>query len=84
MTGSNRNDVTRLIPLLQAGPPVRVERGRPRRCPDGVLGDRGYDHDKYRRLVWNLCVKPLIARRGTQPGSGLGTRRGVVERALPG
>jgi hypothetical protein len=24
-----------------------------------VLGDRGYDHDKYRRLVWDLGVKPV-------------------------
>ncbi|MFE3654554.1 transposase [Streptomyces sp. NPDC057579] len=47
-----------------------------------VLGDRGYDHDKYRRLVWDLDVKPLIARRGTERGSGLGTQRWVVERAF--
>ncbi|EFL35900.1 transposase [Streptomyces viridochromogenes DSM 40736] len=40
-----------------------------------VLGDRGYDHDKYRRLVRDLGVKPLIARRGTEHGSGLGTQR---------
>lgn len=42
-TGGNRNDVTQLIPLLQAVPPVRGKRGRPRRRPDVVLGDRGYD-----------------------------------------
>jgi transposase len=47
-----------------------------------VLADRGYDHDKYRRLVRDLGVKPLIARRGTEHGSGLGTRRWVVERAF--
>jgi transposase len=46
-----------------------------------VPGDRGYDHDEYRRLVWDLGVKPLIARRGTENGSGLGTQRWVVERA---
>lgn len=45
LTGGNRNDVTQLIPLLEAVPPVRGKRGRPRRRPD-VLGDRGYDHDK--------------------------------------
>lgn len=73
MTGVNRNDVTQLIPLLQAVPPVRGERGRPRRRPDVVLGDRGYDHGKYRRLVRDLGVKPLIARRGTEQGSGPGT-----------
>ncbi|MFF3906509.1 IS5 family transposase [Streptomyces sp. NPDC001848] len=82
LTGCNRNDVTQLIPLLQAVPPVRGKRGRPKRRPDVVLGDRGYDHDKYRRLVWDLSVKPLIARRGTELGSGLGTQRWVVERAF--
>jgi transposase len=53
-----------------------------RRRPDLVLGDRGYDHDKYRRLVWALGVKPVIARRGTEHGPGLGTQRWVVERAF--
>lgn len=83
LTGGNRNDVTQLIPLLQAVPPVRGKRGRPRRRPDVVLADRGYDHDKYRRLLWDLVVKPQIARRGTEHGSGLGTQRRVVERAFP-
>ncbi|MER6807213.1 MULTISPECIES: IS5 family transposase [Streptomyces] len=82
LTGGNRNDVTQLIPLLQAVPPVRGKRGRPRRRPNAVLGDRGYDHDKYRRLVWELGVKPLIARRGIEHGSGLGSQRWVVERAF--
>ncbi|WP_234323272.1 IS5 family transposase [Streptomyces bikiniensis] len=82
LTGGNRNDVTQLIPLLQAVPPVRGKRGRPRRRPAVVLGDRGYDHDKYRRLVRALGVKPLTAQRGTEHGSGLGTRRWVVERAF--
>ncbi|GEB55508.1 hypothetical protein GCM10017674_55140 [Streptomyces gardneri] len=44
---ATRSDVTQLIPLLQAVPPVRGRRGRPRRRPDVVLGDRGYGHDKY-------------------------------------
>jgi hypothetical protein len=38
LTGGNRNDVTQLIPLLQAVPPVRGKRGRPRHRPDVVLG----------------------------------------------
>ncbi|KAF3463184.1 IS5 family transposase [Streptomyces sp. Tu 3180] len=80
LTGGNRNDATQLIPLLQAVPPVRGKRGRPRRRPDVILADRG--HDKYRRLVRALDAKPLIARRGTEHGSGLGTRRWVVERAF--
>ncbi|GAA1073178.1 hypothetical protein GCM10009663_11400 [Kitasatospora arboriphila] len=82
LTGGNRNDVTQLIPLLEAVPPVRGKQGRPRRRPDVVLADRGYDHDKYRRLVWGLGVRLLIARRNTEHGSGLGTQRWVVERAF--
>lgn len=63
-------------------PPLRGKRGRPRRRPNEVLGDRGYDHDKYRRLVRDLGVKPLIARRGTEHGSGLGTQHWIVERVF--
>ncbi|WP_370879812.1 IS5 family transposase [Streptosporangium brasiliense] len=78
-TGGNRNDVTQLVPLLQAVPPVRGKRGRPLRRPDVVLADRGYDHDKYRKQVRALGIRPIIARRGTEHGSGLGKHRWVVE-----
>jgi hypothetical protein len=49
LTNGNRNDVTQLMPLIQAIPPARGHRGRPRQRPDAVYADRGYDHDKYRR-----------------------------------
>jgi DDE family transposase len=70
------------MPLLDAVPPVRGRIGRPRRRPETLLADRGYDHDKYRRLVGAKNIKPLIARRGTPHGSGLGTHRYVVERTI--
>jgi hypothetical protein len=41
LTGGNRNDVTPLIPLIQAVPQIRGKRGRPRRRPDRVYADRG-------------------------------------------
>lgn len=44
------------------------ERCRRRRRPDMVLGDRGYDHDKYRHIVWDLGVKPLFTRPARQVG----------------
>jgi len=71
-----------LIPLLDRVPPVAGLVGRPRRRPDTVIGDRGYDHDKYRRLVRERGIKPLIARRGSEHGSGLGTLRWIVERTF--
>jgi transposase len=82
VTGGNRNDVTQLIPLLDAVPAVAGQPGRPRRRPNSVIADRGYDHDKYRRLVRERGVEPLIARRQTEHGSGLGTQRWVVERTF--
>jgi transposase len=84
LTGGNRNDVTQLIPLLDAlhARPVAGKPGRPRQKPDLVVADRGYDHDKYRRLLWARGIKPLIARRGAEHGSGLGTVRWVVERGF--
>jgi transposase len=68
--------------LLDAVPPVRGRPGRPRRRPERLLADRGYDHDKYRRLVRARGIKPAIARRSTEHGSGLGRERWVVERTL--
>ena len=82
LTGGNRNDVTQLMPLIAAVPPVRGRRGRPRQRPDAVYADRGYDHDKYRRQVRGKGIKPVIARRGTGHGSGLGTYRWVVEQSI--
>jgi transposase len=82
VTGGNRNDVTQLIALLDAVPAVAGVRGRPRQRPDSVIADRGYDHDKYRRLVRERGITPLIARRGSKHGSGLGRYRWVVERTF--
>ncbi|MGV9847149.1 IS5 family transposase [Streptomyces fungicidicus] len=82
LTGGNRNDVTQLMPLLGAVPPVRGRPGRPRRKPQSVFADRGYDHDVYRDQVRARRILPLIARRGTPHGSGLGVYRWVVERTF--
>lgn len=56
--------------------------GRPRRRPASIVADRGYDHDKYRRLLRERGIKPLIARRQTKHGSRLGRVRWVVERTF--
>lgn len=75
-TGSKHHLVTDATGIPLAVTPTGGNR------PDVVLADRGYDHDKYRRPVRDLGMKPLIARRGIDHGSGLGTQRWVVERAF--
>ncbi|WP_443078979.1 IS5 family transposase [Streptosporangium sp. NBC_01495] len=85
LTGGNRNDVLRLMPLLEAVPPVRGKVGKvgkPRRRPAALYADRAYDHDCHRRSVREKHVTPVIARRGTAHGSGLGVHRWVVEQTI--
>jgi transposase len=82
LTGGNRHDVTQLLPLLDAVPPIRGRRGRPRCKPRELFADRGHDCDKYRRLLRDRGITPRIARRGVAHGSGLGRSRWAVERGL--
>jgi len=71
-----------LLPLVEAIPPLRGKRGRPRRRPDTLLADRGYDSQPHRRALRAHGFRPIIAKRRTEHGSGLGTQRWVVERTL--
>jgi hypothetical protein len=48
LTGANRNDVTQLLPLVDAIPPIRGTRGRPLRKPKVICADRGYDSESHR------------------------------------
>jgi transposase len=79
-TGANSHDSNQIIELVDAIPPIQRPVGRPRRRPDQVLADRGYDYDqKVRRPLRRRGIKPLIARRNTAHGSGLGKARWFVE-----
>src|SRR6266581_4650079 len=46
--------------------------GRPRRRPEIVLGDRGYDSNRLREALRERGITPLIANRYHGHGSGLG------------
>ncbi|MFD4481520.1 IS5 family transposase [Streptomyces sp. NPDC058471] len=82
LTGGHRHDVTQLLPLVDAVPHIRGRRGRPRRLPRTLYGDRGYDFDVYRRRLRERNITPKIARRGQAHGSGLGRVRWVAESAI--
>jgi transposase len=82
LTAANRHDVTQLLPLADAIPPIAGKVGRPRQRPDAVQGDRGYDSEPHRQELRKRRITPILARRGTEHGSGLGVFRWVVERSL--
>jgi IS5 family transposase len=56
--------------------------GLPRRDAGVQFADRGYDFDKYRRVLRERGITPRIARRGVAHGSGLGKVCWVVERGF--
>jgi len=80
LTGANRNDVMQLLPLINAIPRISGLRGQPLSKPNRVYADRGYGHDKCRKLLHAAAIPTSIARRGKPYGSGLDKVRWVVER----
>jgi transposase len=80
VTAANVNDITQLDLLIAALPAVRGRRGRPRRRPDVIQGDRGYDSQPHRDRLRAQGIVAVLARRRMPHGSGLGIFRWVVER----
>lgn len=82
LTAANVNDIEELLPLVDSIPPVRGKPGRPRQKPDRVQGDRGYDSEPHRKQLRARGIEPVLAKRNTEHGSGMGVFRWVVERTL--
>src|SRR6267154_2067745 len=82
LTAANRHDITQLLPLVDAIPPLRGCPGRPVRKPDLIQGDRAYDSQPHRDGLRRRGIDSQLAKRRTPHGSGLGRTRWVVERTL--
>ena len=83
MTAANVHDSRMLEPLLDAIPPLRTgRRGRPRRRPDKLHGDKGYDYRRCRAACRRRHVRHRIARKGVESKEKLGRHRWVVERTM--
>ena len=67
---------------MDAVPPVRGKRGRPRRRPVRLLGDGAYYSRRHRRELRARGIAADISSPKQAHGSGLGRERWVVERSL--
>ncbi|MFD4987496.1 transposase [Streptomyces sp. NPDC058374] len=78
-TAANANDVTQPLGLVDGIPPVAGRPGRPRRRPDALLGDKGYDSNPNRDELRHRRILPVISRKGSPNIKGIGKLRYVVE-----
>ena len=80
LSAANRHDTLMLAPTLDAIPPVRGRRGRPRRRPGKLHADKAYDAKARRQECRARGIVPRIARKGIESSQKLGRHRWVVER----
>ena len=85
ITKANRNESMEAMGLLDDVPPLPPKgggRGRPRRRPDDLYGDRAYGTPRNRQGLRDRRIKDHLAAPRMPHGSGLGKVRYVVERTL--
>src|SRR6516162_1176223 len=82
VTAANVNEVTEALHVLMDLDPVGGKPGRKRERPEHLQGDRGYDSEPLRQVLRWLGITPVLARRNTEHGSGLGKSRWFVERTI--
>jgi transposase len=82
VTAANTNEVTQLLPLVDAVPPVGGQPGHPRSRPEKLYADRAYASEPKRQALRERGIEPLIPDQQAEHGSGLGVYRWVAERTL--
>jgi transposase len=82
LTAANAHDSTVFEKLIDSVAPIKGARGRPRKRPDKLHADKGYDYPRCRRLLHKRAIKVRIARRGVESSERLGRWRWVVERTF--
>jgi hypothetical protein len=79
---ANASDYKLVSPVVGGFPEIAGKPGRPRKYPDIIYADRGYDSEAIRQSLRSQGFKLVIVRRGTDHGSSLRRIRGVVERTV--
>jgi IS5 family transposase len=68
--------------MVDAIPALKSRRGRPRKRPDKMHADKGYDSKANREVLRKRGITPRIARRGIESSEKLGRHRWVIERTF--
>ena len=83
LTAANVHDSKVLEELVDGIEPIRHPgRGRPRKRPEKLHADKGYDFPRCRKTLRKRGIKARIARRGVDTSERLGRHRWVAKRTL--
>jgi hypothetical protein len=82
LSGADRPDDGLFEAVLEAIPPLRGRRGRPRRPPGKVHPDKANDVRHCRRSLHRRGIRCRIARKGVESKTRLGHHRWVAERPI--
>lgn len=82
VSAANTNDHLMLQDTIDSVAPIRGRCGRPRRRPDKLHADKGYDYRLSRQALRRRHIIARIARRGIESSTRLGRYRYVIERTL--
>jgi transposase len=87
LTAGQRHEAPQFAALLQHGAVKRAGRGRPRRKPRRVMGDRGYSSQQIRRYCTRHGMRHTIPWRRNEKRRGrfdreAYKRRNMVERCI--
>ena len=82
LTGAQVHDSKIFEELVDGVEPVKGSRGRPRKRPEKLHADKGYDYQRCRRFLHRRDIKARIAGRAVESRQRLGRHRWVVELTL--
>jgi transposase len=82
ISAANVHDSRLLEEIVDSVEPVKGPRGRPRKRPEKLHADKGYDYPRCQQFLRRWGIKARIARRGAESSERLGRHRWVVERSF--
>lgn len=82
ISAANIHDSKLVEQMVDSVEPIKGGRGRPRKRPEKLHADKGYDYPRCRRFLRRRGIKARIARRGIESSEKLGRHRWVVERSF--
>jgi transposase len=87
LTAGERHEQSVFVPLMERGAVKRAGRGRPRRRPRRVVGDKGYSSGKVRQYCRRHGIQPVIPtksneRRQSRFDRDLYRERNQIERCI--